>query len=133
MSKPSLPEFGSGFKSLSDKAKELWVKVRLVTEAKDPVTTMVSRSTAVNEAIAAYIKASEDIKALDKIKEDARKVIFDALVKNSAMRVETDNGYAFVEASTQTVYDKDFLMEKFPDAFGVVPAALKLIVKPNVS
>ena len=129
MTKPVLPEFGVGFKALNEAAKSLWVKARLFSESKDPVTTMVSRSDAVNQAIKSYLSASEEIKSYEKIKEDARKVILDALVKNEAVRMETESGYAYVEASTQTVYDKDWLMEAHPDAFGVVPAALKVIVK----
>ena len=129
MAKPVLPEFGAGFKALNDKGKELWVKARLFSESKEPVTTMASRSEAVNMAIKSYISASEEIKSYEKIKEDARKVIFDALVKNEAVRMETESGYAYVEASTQTVMDKEFLIEAHPDAFGVVPAALKVIVK----
>lgn len=129
MRKPKLPEFGSGFEALSDKARELWVKARTISESKSPVTTMVSKSVSLEEAIKSYITAADEIKSYERIKEEARKIIFDALVKNQAVRMETDSGYAYVEAATQTVMDKEYLLELAPDAFGVVPAALRVMVK----
>lgn len=129
MNKPILPEFGVGFVALSDRAKELWVKARMFSESKEPVTTMVSKSDVVSEAIKSYNMCNDEIKSYEKIKENARKVIFDALVKNQAVRMETDSGYAYVEASTQEVMDKDYLRDKEPNAFAIVPAALKVVVK----
>jgi hypothetical protein len=129
MAKPVLPEFGSGFKALNEKARELWVKARLISESKEPVTTMVSKSVTLDEAIKSFISASDEIKSYESIKENARKVIFDALVKNQAVRMETDSGYAYVEAATQEILDKDYLREVAPEAFAVVPAALRVMVK----
>ena len=131
MREVKLPTETTTFRKMSEQESTLWSILRSIkenggTSADKPEGE--SKGERFCEKVEEYIALSEQISALEAVKKDIGSFLYSRLVARSLGIVVCDVGTVTIAAYTKEVQDTEYLKEKCPEAFAVIPDRLQIRV-----